>query len=238
MAQDSVVIGFGHRARSGKDTAVAEIIKQRGMKMPSGEMHEGTPDSFIGRGSGYNGFDIRKYSFADALCAEVTAAMLSAGGMDKLFKTDLFVQKNGNFVTLPQWVLDGYEVNPEVNELYPFGKQRTLLQWWGTEYRRSIDPNYWVKQLAERIEKENPAYALIADMRFPNEMAYVKQHGFAVLVDRPGLPPSTHASETALDNVEGWDYILDNSGSLEKLLEGAVTLFDDIAVSFPYGFGV
>ena len=29
MAIDSVVIGFGFRARSGKDTAVAEIIKQR-----------------------------------------------------------------------------------------------------------------------------------------------------------------------------------------------------------------
>ena len=31
MAIDSVIFGFGYRARSGKDTAVAEIIKQRGL---------------------------------------------------------------------------------------------------------------------------------------------------------------------------------------------------------------
>ena len=40
----TTTIGFGYRARSGKDTAVAEIIKQRSKV-----------------------YDIRKYSFADAL---------------------------------------------------------------------------------------------------------------------------------------------------------------------------
>lgn len=238
MTIDSVVIGFGHRARSGKDTAVAEIIAQRGAKrridLPyvPGEPFSGTV-----------GFaDIRRYAFADALRQEVNQAYLSAGGWRQLFGTWEFMQHNGNFVELPEWVRQGYEEDPEINEQYPFGKQRTLLQWWGTEYRRSVEENYWVRQLAEQIEKEKPAYALITDCRFPNEFAWVQSvGGKTVRVDRKDLPAistASHASETALAGDFPWDYILTNDGTLEEFKEGALTLFDDIATSFAYGHGV
>ena len=213
----TTTIGFGYRARSGKDTAVAEIIKQRSKV-----------------------YDIRKYSFADALRQEVVQAMFSAGGWPQLFGTWAFVQANGNFVELPEWVRQGYEEYPEVNGQYPFGKQRAMLQWWGTEYRRSIDTDYWVKQLAKQIEKEKPQYALITDMRFPNEMEYVRSsHGVTIKVDRPGLPPATHASETALEDVLDWDYILYNGSTLEEFQDSAVFLFDAITDEpTGYGFGV
>ena len=50
----SVVFGFGHRARSGKDTAVATIIERRGNAYP-GHLS-----------SDYRGpfYDVRGYSFA------------------------------------------------------------------------------------------------------------------------------------------------------------------------------
>jgi deoxynucleotide monophosphate kinase-like protein len=129
------------------------------------------------------------------------------------------------------------EENPEVNEQYPFGKHRTLYQWWGTEYRRSIDADYWVRQLAQSIELDKPQIALIDDMRFPNEMAWIKQYGETVRVDRDGLPPSTHASETALADTspEDWSIVLENNGTLEEFKEGAVTVFDELLTNFPFG---
>jgi hypothetical protein len=228
MAIDSVIFGFGYRARSGKDTAVAEIIKQRGLVSS-----EATP-----RGDSAERYDIRKYSFADALRSEVNAALTRAGGAMNLLlvqRPTHFVQANENLIELPDWVV--LEENPEVNEQYPFGKHRTLYQWWGTEYRRSIDTDYWVRQLAQRIELEKPQIALITDMRFPNEMAFVKQYGETVRVDRDNLPPSTHASETALADTspEDWSIILENNGTLEEFKEGAFTAFDELMTNFPFG---
>jgi len=229
MAIDSVVFGFGYRARSGKDTAVAEIIKRRGLQGIGSHTVMGEP-----REPEHEYYDIRKYSFADALRAEVEQEARRAGGIKNLFSSNYcFVRRPGCYVTLPEWVT--YDPNGEVNEQYPLGKQRTLLQWWGTEFRRELDDNYWVKRLAERIELEKPQIALITDMRFPNEMAFVTEYGETVRVDRAGLPPSTHASETALDDVspEDWSIILTNDGTLSEFLEGAVTCFDELLENYP-----
>jgi hypothetical protein len=246
MAIDSVIFGFGYRARSGKDTAVAEIIKQRGLLDPKGipflieyssyDIRKWAPAEL--RDAEKERYDIRKYSFADALRREVDDAIGRAGGAFSLLVANRpthFVQANENLIELPDWVV--LEENPEINEQYPLGKQRPLLQWWGTEYRRSIDPDYWVRQLAQRIELEKPQIALITDMRFPNEMAFVKQYGETILVQRDGLPPSTHASETALADTspEDWSIILENNGTLEELKEGAVTVFDELLINFPFG---
>ena len=227
MAIDSVVFGFGYRARSGKDTAVAEIIKQRGLiDCPN-------PDAC---GCNQERYDIRQYAFADALRREIEQEERKAGGMEKLFAPNYCFPKKGYVASLPDWVK--FDPDGEVNKQYPLGKQRTLAQWWGTEYRRSDDDDYWVDRLAEQIELEKPQIALITDMRFPNEMLFVKQYGQTVRVDRPGLPPSTHASETALADVsdEHWDIILENSGTLEEFKLGAVTAFDELMTGFPYGF--
>jgi len=222
MAIDSVVFGFGYRARSGKDSAVAEIIKQRGLLSYSPER-----------------YDIRRYAFADALKREVNDAAIAAGGMLNLLtlQSKRFVLCDGYYMDFPDWVQYDPEA-PMDDPLCPYGKNRTLLQWWGAEYRRAQDPDYWVKQLAKRIEEENPEYALITDMRFPNEMQFVKQHGETVRVDRAGLPPSTHTSETVLADTsdEDWSIILENNGTLEEFKEGAVVVFDELTAHFPYGY--
>lgn len=232
---DSVVFGFGYRARSGKGTAVDEIIKQRGLLTTDNFNSFDLTRTHLPDGR----YDIRKYSFADALRGEVNEALHRAGGAVSLLVTNRpthFVQANENFIDLPDWVV--LEDNPEVSPQYPYGKHRTLYQFWGTEYRRSIDDSYWVRQLAQRIELEKPQIALIDDMRFENEMQFVKQYGESVKVDRGDLPPATHLSETALDNVsdEDWSIILDNNGTLEEFKEGAVTAFDELMTNFPFGF--
>jgi hypothetical protein len=227
MAIDSVVIGFGYRARSGKDTAVAEIIKQRGLIALPDYKQQITDNEFR--------YDIRRYAFADALKREVNAAAVEAGGMENLFKPNRrFALCKGYYMDFPDWVQ--YDPNAPMDDpMCPLGKQRTLLQFWGAEYRRAQDLDYWVRQLAQTIELEKPQIALISDLRFENEMQFCKQYGEAVRVDRNSLPPATHISETALQDSTDWSLILENNGTLEEFLEGAVVAFDELMVSFPFG---
>ena len=228
---DSIVFGFGYRARSGKGTAVDEIVKQRGLNAPECI----NPDVC---GCMKERYDIRKYSFANALRSEVNALLTRSGGAVSLLVTNRpthLMQANGNFIELPDWVV--LEENPEVNDQYPFGKHRTLYQWYGTEYRRSIDEDYWVRQAQQVVELEKPQIAIFDDLRFPNEMQFVLEYGEAIRVDRPGLPPSVHISETALDCMSDEDFsiILENSGTLEEFKEGAVVTFDELMTNFPFG---
>lgn len=206
--------------RSGKNTAVSEIIKQRGL------LPETSTDNL--RKNAQERYDIREYSFASALKREVNEAAYKAGGMKELFINPP--------VALPEWVQYDPDA-PTDDPMCPLGKQRSLLQFWGAEFRRAQSPDYWVRQLANTIELEKPQIALISDMRFENEMAFCKEYGEAVRVDRPGLPPSTHVSETALDCMSDEDFsiILENSGTLEEFLEGAVVTFDELLTNFPFG---
>lgn len=117
-------------------------------------------------------------------------------------------------------------------------KFRKLLQFYGTEYCRAGDNNYWVKKVAARIAEEKPEVALITDMRFPNEMAFCQKYGNAIRVDRPGLPPldgaaGVHASELALANVpdEHWDYIIKNDGTLEHFRDEVLFTFDMLMIA-------
>ncbi len=112
----------------------------------------------------------------------------------------------------------------------PLGKQRTLQQWWGTEYRRKVDPHYWLNKVKTRIAEEKPEIALVTDVRFNNEFLFCKEYGAMIKVHRPGLELSDHISETALANYkdEGWDAVVVNDGTLEQLKEKAVSVFDEI----------
>src|ERR1700691_2736365 len=100
MAIDSVIFGFGYRSRSGKGTACDEIIKQRGLVDPELAYNvtcEGQTRQ-VGR------YDIRKYSFADALRSEVnTLFSRSKGAMGFLVieRPTHLMQANENFIELP-----------------------------------------------------------------------------------------------------------------------------------------
>jgi len=97
---------------------------------------------------------------------------------------------------------------------------RRILQWWGTEYRRSQDPDYWTKAWGRKIEQLNleHMHVLIDDVRFMNELRVIKEHGgLIVKIERPGFDgANNHASETSLDEYHDWDDVLLNDGSLEE----------------------
>jgi hypothetical protein len=216
----SIIFGYGYKARSGKDTACSFILKERGKQ-----------------------YSIKKYGFADELKREITENALKSGGIMNLFSDGLrgegcgFLQTNGNILSLPDWVQP--EENPDMTDpLCPLGKFRSLLQFWGGEYRRGADKNYWIKKVAKRIADERPEIALLGDLRHTNEVIFCQQYGEVVLVSRPGCPSldgaaGAHASETELDNFKGWDDVILNNGSLEKFRDDVLFSFDSLMTSVP-----
>ena len=97
---------------------------------------------------------------------------------------------------------------------------RRILQWWGTEYRRTGDADYWTKAWSRKVEQLNleQVHVLIDDVRFMNELNAIKGHGGLIIkIERPGFNgANNHASETSLDDYAAWDGTIINDGSLEE----------------------
>jgi len=97
---------------------------------------------------------------------------------------------------------------------------RRLLQWWGTEYRRAQDSDYWTKAWGRKIEQYelDRAHILVDDVRFMNELEVIRVHGgLIVKIERPGFSgANNHSSETSLDDFSDWDAVVVNDGTLEE----------------------
>lgn len=97
-------------------------------------------------------------------------------------------------------------------------EMRVMLQWWGTEYRRSQDPDYWIKKLAARLD--NDELIAVSDVRTPDEMATIRAAGGEVwYVERPGVGSvgiSNHYTEVALEGAE-FDVRVMNNSTIESL---------------------
>lgn len=125
------------------------------------------------------------------------------------------------------------EVEQKVDPIYGYTR---VLQWYGT-YARETDADVWVKVVAQSIEKDKPQIAIITDVRFPNEAAFVKEKGgytcecIRIMEDGkqytdPGRDPN-HISETALDNYD-WDFIIRvKNGDLRSLQVKAIGVLQD-----------
>jgi hypothetical protein len=94
---------------------------------------------------------------------------------------------------------------------------RGMLQWWGTEYRRQWSGNdlYWIERAADAVQKSAAPFVIIPDVRFPNELAFVRERGgLAIRIDSErSTAGDTHASETALDFAH-FDLRIPNNGTL------------------------
>jgi hypothetical protein len=129
------------------------------------------------------------------------------------------------------------------NYLQTFISYRSLLQWWGTEYRRSQDNNYWVKRALakckpwtvefgkDEIIKEN--LYIIDDLRFENEaIALIDAGAKLIRVERPNNPNPIsnpwHESECSLDEWIEWDYIIENASTLEEYHSSVRMVLEEI----------
>lgn len=112
----------------------------------------------------------------------------------------------------------GWEGAKEIPEV------RRVLQEYGVSIRE-IDPEFWVRATVSTM-RTGVDY-VVTDVRFPNEVAAVRELGGVIVrVNRPGLDSTdTHVSETALDDLEP-DFFATNDSTLEELAEQARTLLD------------
>ena len=102
---------------------------------------------------------------------------------------------------------------------------RQILQWWGTEYRRHQDPDYWISMLAQRIERltmlGHHTRLVVTDCRFENEIDTVRAAPFGGRIwqiTRPGcgVPFGSHVSEVTGAQFAP-DAVIDNSGDILHL---------------------
>lgn len=66
---------------------------------------------------------------------------------------------------------------------------REVLQYYGTDVARQINPNVWVNKVRDKIQDTNKK-VILTDIRFPNELKLLQEFGGKlVYVYKPGLVP-------------------------------------------------
>lgn len=104
-------------------------------------------------------------------------------------------------------------------------KDGNILQEVGTDVYRTKDNDFWVRMLDYQIQEENPKIAIIADVRFPNEVKWIEDKGGinirVIRINEDGSQyfttdrPKDHPSEIALDNFNFENYVTARSGDVE-----------------------
>lgn len=104
----------------------------------------------------------------------------------------------------------------DYNNGWHYFTPRSLLQFFGTDYRRAQDPLYWVKAAENKLRCN--VHSAVSDGRFLNEVKMVVDNGgVTVRIHRPDAPSisnMTHASETELDGFVT-NYGVFNGGTIE-----------------------
>jgi|14BtaG_2_1085337.scaffolds.fasta_scaffold01217_14 hypothetical protein len=108
---------------------------------------------------------------------------------------------------------------------------REFMQFFGTDIMRKIHTNVWANACINKITKEGSDLAVVADVRFPNEVEAINRAGGKVLRLERDVHNDNHESETALsadnyDHSNFW-HVLDNKEitigdtilEIKKLLE-------------------
>ena len=101
---------------------------------------------------------------------------------------------------------------------------REFMQFFGTDIMSKIHNDVWANAFLNKITKEGSDLAIIADVRFPNEVEAITKAGGKVLRLERNVHEDNHDSETALD-VDNYDHsnfwrVLDNG---EMTIQGTIT---------------
>lgn len=116
------------------------------------------------------------------------------------------------------------ELGREWNGLTP----RKILQLLGTEAgRHIIHPNIWVNALFANYKPSLENW-IVTDVRFPNEANIIKEKGgIMIRINRPGTEShcgGQHLSETSLDAYDKFDYVIENDGTVQDLIDKVKSL--------------
>lgn len=87
---------------------------------------------------------------------------------------------------------------------------REVMQFVGTNIFRKMYGDVWVDALMRKIKRDGVQFALVADIRFPNEVESIQKNGGIVIRLTKNPLDDQHSSETALDDFYAFDFLLDN----------------------------
>jgi len=164
-----MLIGFGHRARNGKDTA-ANYLKE---KLVSSNVEiirwaDGVYEECTNADSKYplilQEFVTSVKTYYTVLANKETGERFAISNLTDPYLHKIFTERK---ITEYQGMTD---------------KDPEILQFWGTNYRRThCDGNYWVNltmQKAFELAKEmQTGYILVPDTRFKNEVDALRING-------------------------------------------------------------
>jgi hypothetical protein len=112
---------------------------------------------------------------------------------------------------------------------------RIFLQIYGSEiFRDRVDKDFWANRLKSRIEKNKRDVVIVTDIRFVNEIEQLSNIKgcslFVISIYRHDIikNENVHQSEKELLTYDGYDYEIQNAGSLEELKKSAKVLYEDL----------
>ena len=200
-----MIIGFAGKAATGKTTAarhLAPLMDKECRIIPMAMVLRDEVEAFL-----------------RAVGADESVPLVYGDQDDKV--QVFYVDEQKALQHCPKWahfVADHREIQDRAGQTAV--TVRRILQWWGTEYRRTEDADYWTKAWSRKVEQLDleQLHVLIDDVRFMNELNAIKGHGGLIIkIERPGFDgANNHASETSLDDYAAWDGTIVNDGTLEE----------------------
>lgn len=132
---------------------------------------------------------------------------------------------------------------------------RDFLQRLGTECVRNVlHPNAWVNSLMSEYKKctyfkeltserdgnvisttyeelDSLPNWIVTDVRFPNEAEAIRKLGYPLVRINREHTKSNHPSEVALDNYGRFDFVIENTGSLQDFNESVRNIANSVSAS-------
>lgn len=227
-----MIIGFAGKKQSGKNTAAnvlhGEILSDHQMVQDwnidqHGKLWIETKD--VKDNVGWGEFDVTRkdeqfvlwaernmypyvkcYSFADAL--KSICHNLFGLTYEQCYGTD--EQKNTIVPHLLWENMPGF-----TDHLYSVRfsgpmTAREFMQFFGTNIMRKMYSPIWINATINKIQQEGSTLSIVPDVRFPNEVEAIRAAGGKVVKLTRQISEDNHESETALNDYNDYDYVIDN----------------------------
>jgi len=132
-------------------------------------------------------------------------------------------------------IVEGYAIQAE-SGMSLYWTPRALMIFKGSN-QRTMNPDYWLDQLCQKVESTRSSLYLIPDMRYINEADYLAsrfgENFVSVRIEGRVETESTDPSERDLDNYKFQWKILNNQG-LEELESAAKSFLGDVLHASSY----
>ena len=127
-----------------------------------------------------------------------------------------------HIITADEYYYSGYDNN---NETKLWMSLREILVYVGTYILQSINKKIFVNIVRNTVREEqsrNPElkYVIVTDNRFNHELDYIRENnGITISITRNSVEQLDNVAEHDLDDVEDYNYIIDNSTTYNDLFE-------------------